>query len=96
MSFYDLSLYYLLGINVGTFLIFGYDKAIALLETKKLSRVSEFTLLFLTLSGGSFGALIAMLLLHHKIKKLSFVWKFVGVVILQVGVVGVFMFFLKG
>ena len=87
----NIYLHYFLSINLITILLYGYDKAIALVETKRLSRVSEFTLLILALLGGFIGALIAMLVFRHKIKKSSFVWKFVGVMILHVGVIGVYL-----
>ena len=85
-----LFLYYLLALNTITFFIYGYDKAIALYMAKKLSRVSEHTLLIFALLGGSIGSLIAMFVFRHKIKKISFMLKFAGLVFLHVGIIGVY------
>jgi uncharacterized membrane protein YsdA (DUF1294 family) len=54
---------YLVILNIITFGIYGYDKHCAIINKW---RVSEFTLLALTLGGGSLGALVAMHGFHHK------------------------------
>ena len=59
-------LIYLIIINIITFLIFGLDKLFAIL---KKSRVSEKTLLFLSIIGGCFLELFGMYLFNHKIRK---------------------------
>jgi uncharacterized membrane protein YsdA (DUF1294 family) len=54
---------YIIGINVLTFLVYGIDKWKA---KKGKWRVSEATLLLLTVIGGSIGALLGMKIWHHK------------------------------
>ena len=56
-------LYYLIVINVVTFLVYGIDKW----KAKPGSwRISEATLLILAVIGGSIGALLGMKIWHHK------------------------------
>ena len=56
-------LYYLIVINVVTFLVYGIDKW----KAKKGSwRISEATLLILAVIGGSIGAMLGMKVWHHK------------------------------
>ena len=56
-------LYYLIVINVVTFLVYGIDKW----KAKQGSwRISEATLLILAIIGGSIGALLGMKIWHHK------------------------------
>ena len=56
-------LYYLIGINIVTFLVYGIDKW----QAKQGSwRISEATLLILAIIGGSIGALLGMKVWHHK------------------------------
>jgi len=75
---------YFMSINTIAFLVYGYDKLQALRAKKYLSRVSEVRLYLLSFIGGSIGAFIAMILFRHKIKKFSFMWKFIFIVILQI------------
>ena len=56
-------LYYLIGINIVTFLVYGIDKWQAKQGTW---RISEATLLILAIIGGSIGALLGMKVWHHK------------------------------
>ncbi|HAO52289.1 TPA: DUF1294 domain-containing protein [Candidatus Magasanikbacteria bacterium] len=60
---------YLIAINFVTFIIFGLDKHKSI---KNKRRISEKTLWFLSLVGGSLGAMLAMKMFRHKTKKLSF------------------------
>ena len=56
-------LYYLIVINVVTFLVYGIDKW----KAKQGSwRISEATLLILAAIGGNIGALLGMKIWHHK------------------------------
>ena len=64
-------LYYLIVINIVTFLVYGIDKLKAMsqrkVKTKQgYSRISEATLLMLAVIGGSIGALLGMKIWHHK------------------------------
>ena len=59
----DWVLFYLLGVNILTFLVYGIDKSKA---KRKAWRISECTLLMLAVIGGCVGALFAMRLFHHK------------------------------
>lgn len=62
--------YYLIIINVLSFLLFGIDKYKAI---NKKMRIKEFHLIFITLLGGSLGALLGMIFFHHKTKKFIFI-----------------------
>ena len=56
-------LYYLIVINIVSFLVYGIDKW----KAKQGSwRISEATLLILAVIGGSIGALLGMKIWHHK------------------------------
>ena len=61
--------YYLLGVNLVTFLVYGIDKMAAKLQKW---RISEKFLLSMALIGGSAGALLGMQSLRHKTKKAKF------------------------
>jgi len=75
---------YLLLLNLITFGAYGFDKILSLRDNPQARRVREVTLLGLALLGGIIGGLLAMTLFRHKIKKISFVVKFIGVVFLWV------------
>lgn len=62
-------IWYLLGINIFSFIIYGVDK---LLAVKKLFRISEYSLFILAIFGGGIGSLLGMRVFHHKTKKLIF------------------------
>ena len=61
--------YYLLGINLLTFFVYGIDKWKA---KRDKWRVPEATLLMLAALGGSVGALLGMFVFHHKTKHKKF------------------------
>ena len=73
--------YYLLLINIATFLAFAIDKRKAV---KRKWRVPEKTLLGLPLIGGSAGGLIAMYLFRHKIRKPAFAYGLPVMLLVQV------------
>lgn len=56
-------LYYLIGINIVAFMVYGIDKVKA---RKSKWRISEATLLMLAIVGGSIGAWLGMKVWHHK------------------------------
>ncbi len=62
-------------------MVFGFDKVQALRDNRYAKRVSENTLLGLSLLGGIIGGFIAMILFRHKVRKVSFIAQFVGVVL---------------
>ena len=61
--------YYLLIINLISFLIFGLDKYLAISNKQ---RISEASLISLMIIGGSIGSLIGMFVFHHKTKHIKF------------------------
>ena len=63
-------IYYLLIINIITFIIYGIDKYKSI---KHKYRISEKTLIILAILGGSVGAFIGMIVFHHKTKKKKFI-----------------------
>lgn len=83
-------LLYLIAINLITFCVYGFDKAKA---RKDKWRVPEARLLVLAAVGGSLGALLGMLIFHHKTRK----WKFriivPGVLILHLVIIIYVRFF---
>lgn len=88
--FFELSLVhqivivYLACINIVTFFWFGLDKLQAQLQTR---RTPEKVLWFLSLIGGSLGALAAMKFFRHKTKKGSFQTMFLLIFCVQLAVV---------
>ena len=61
--------WYLIGINVLTFLLYGIDKWRA---QRDRWRIPEDTLIWLAIVGGSIGALLGMYLFRHKTKHRKF------------------------
>ena len=76
--------WYLIGINILTFVIYGIDKYNAI---HKKYRVSEYNLFVFSFFGGAIGALVGMRVFHHKTKKILF-W------ILNIVFLGFWIFFL--
>ena len=62
--------FYLLIINITSFLLMGIDKFQAI---RKKYRISETALLFISLIGGSIGTILGMIIFKHKIKKIKFI-----------------------
>ena len=77
-------IYYLLLINIVTFLVFVIDKRRAV---KRKWRIPEKTLLGLSLIGGSAGGLIAMYYFRHKIRKPAFAFGLPMMLLVQVIVI---------
>lgn len=71
---------YLIIISIFTFFIYSIDKRRSKQKNKR--RISEKTLLTLSIMGGAFGGYLAMIIKHHKTKH----WYFVIINIL--GIVG--------
>ena len=60
---------YLLLINIGSFLLMGFDKMFAKLES---DRIPEMFFFLLSLAAGVIGVVLGMLVFHHKTRKTSF------------------------
>lgn len=74
--------YYILGINVITFVIYGIDK----LKAKKGQwRTPEACLLGLVVIGGSIGAYLGIKVWHHKTMHKKFKYGIPIILVLQVG-----------
>ena len=73
--------YYLIVINIATFLVYGIDK----IKAKKGKwRIPEATLLLLAVIGGSVGAWLGMKVWHHKTLHKKFKYGIPFIVIAQV------------
>ena len=78
-------LYYLIVINVVTFLVYGIDKW----KAKQGSwRISEATLLIFAVIGGSIGALLGMKIWHHKTMHKKFKYGLPLILIIQIILIG--------
>ncbi len=77
-------IYYLLAVNVLTFIVFGVDKWKA---QRGRWRVPEATLMGLAALGGSVGAWMAMQLFRHKTQKKKFRYGVPALFVLQVAAV---------
>ena len=77
-------LYYLLFINIITFMMYGIDK----LKAKKGKwRISEATLLLMAVIGGSTGAWAGMRIWHHKTMHKKFQYGIPAIIIMQIALV---------
>ena len=72
-------IYYLIGINILSFIMYGLDKRLAI---KKQWRISEHTLIVLGFIGGCLGSIIGMNVFHHKTKK---IWFWIGNILFLIG-----------
>ena len=77
----NIILYYLLAVNIATFLLYGIDKYKA---KKGKRRISEATLLTMAAIGGSIGAWAGMRLWHHKTMHKKFKHGIPVIMIMQV------------
>ena len=77
-------LYYLIVINVVTFLVYGIDKW----KAKQGSwRISEATLLILAVNGGSIGALLGMKVWRHKTMHKKFKYGLPLILLVQIALI---------
>ena len=81
-------IYFLIGINVLTFLLYGIDKWKA---RRGKWRIPEETLIWLAIAGGSIGALLGMYLFHHKTKHQKFALGVPAIFLVQVGLIYFFI-----
>ena len=78
-------LYYLIVINIVTFVVYGIDK----LKAKQGSwRISEATLLIFAVIGGSIGALLGMKVWRHKTMHKKFKYGLPLILIIQIILIG--------
>ena len=76
---------YLAAINVVTFFLYGIDK----LKAKHSRwRISEATLIWLSIFGGSIGALLGMKTWHHKTQHKKFKYGLPLILLLQIVLAG--------
>ena len=74
-------IYYLLAINVVTFIVYGIDKY----KAKKAKwRIPEATLLLLAVLGGSIGAWMGMKVWHHKTMHKKFKYGIPAILLIQI------------
>ena len=72
-------LFYLIGINIVSFVIYGIDKLLAIGNKR---RVRELFLHVLSLFGGCLGSVGGMLFFRHKTKKIRFyVWNMLMIIL---------------
>ena len=73
--------YYLLAINVVTFIVYGIDKY----KAKKAKwRIPEATLLLLAVVGGSIGAWMGIKVWHHKTMHKKFKYGIPAILLIQI------------
>ena len=78
-------LYYIVGVNILAFLVYGIDKWRA---KKGKWRISEATLLLLAVIGGSIGAWLGMKVWHHKTMHKKFKYGVPAILIIQIILIG--------
>ncbi|MFB0972200.1 MAG: DUF1294 domain-containing protein [Neofamilia sp.] len=81
-------IYYFLGINLITFLLFAYDKRAA---KKRTWRIKEIYLSGSAFLGGSFGAYLGMHIFKHKTKKPKFTILILAFIIIHIFLIYKFM-----
>jgi len=64
--------FYLIIVNIISFILYGIDKICAI---NRKRRISEYNLLIFSFFGGSIGSILGMVVFRHKILKLKF-WFF--------------------
>ncbi len=80
-------IYFLLGINFITYLLFGLDKVKA---RKNKWRIPEKYLFLFTFLGGSLGAILAMKQFHHKTQKSEFKNVIFIIILVQIAILTFF------
>ena len=82
-------IYYLIFINIVTFLVYGIDKWKA---KKSLWRIREASLLMLAILVTSIGAWLSMKVWHHKTLHKKFRYGIPAIIIIQLAVIGFFTY----
>ncbi len=80
----DILFYYFFILNGIAFILMGYDKHLAKVQKQ---RIPERTLLAFVFFGGTIGSGLAMLVFRHKTSKIAYLWKYWGILFIQVLVV---------
>lgn len=88
----EVLLYYLIGINIVTFFVYGIDKWKA---RKSKWRIPEATLLMLAVIGGSIGAWLGVKVWHHKTLHKKFKYGIPAIIIIQLILIGYFTLYQK-
>ena len=83
-------LIYLVVINVVTFFIYGIDKWKA---KRSKWRIEESTLLWWAMLGGSIGALLGMKTWHHKTLHRKFTWGIPAILLAQLAIVCIIIYY---
>jgi uncharacterized membrane protein YsdA (DUF1294 family) len=73
--------YYFFILNGIAFTLMAYDKHLAKVQKQ---RIPERTLLAFVFFGGTIGSGLAMLIFRHKTSKISYLWKYWGILFIQV------------
>lgn len=80
-TLHNILIYYLLAIDLITFIVYGIDKY----KAKKAKwRISEATLLLMAAIGGSIGAWLGMKAWHHKTLHKKFKYGIPAILLLQI------------
>jgi uncharacterized membrane protein YsdA (DUF1294 family) len=86
----DILFYYFLILNGIAFTLTAYDKHLAKAQKR---RIPERTLLSFVFFGGMIGSGLAMLIFRHKTSKTSYLWKFWGIVFIQILIAFLWIYF---
>jgi len=81
-------IYYLIVINLFSFLIFGFDKFKAKWRGR---RIPENFLFLTTFFGGSLGSLVGMYIFRHKTSKASFQLVIAFLIFIQLGILALLL-----
>ena len=84
----EIVIYYLILVNIVTFIVYGIDK---LKARKSLWRIREVALLMLAVLGGSIGAWLGMKVWHHKTLHKKFRYGIPAIIIIQLALIVVFL-----
>lgn len=85
-------LIYLAVINIVSFFVYGVDKWKA---KRSKRRIEESTLLWWAVFGGSIGALLGMKAWHHKTLHRKFTWGIPAILLAQLAIIGVVIYYIS-
>jgi len=81
---WPLLLHVIIALNASTFIVYGYDKACAIIKAR---RVPERVLQFFAFAGGPIGAIAAMQIFRHKTRKVGFQFVLAVLILLELAIV---------